>query len=389
MPYCADSGAEMSIISAQKLKELRELGSLVQTTKLKRSIICQTVGKHELTADRSVHMHILLHTAAGPVRPVKSFEVLVIEEDEDEFLLGEDILDDSGISIDRQLEQLARQSKTEDDDPTASSDETWIGCVPDEEVRQAAETMISKAIENGFPPDEEDKLRTIVFMYDIWRLRLGPDPPAKVPPLDIRLKKGAAPYRCKPRQYPPHLRKFLKEFNEDLVRLGWVLENPSKVDMSSAAGKEDYRQTNDYRPVNALTEPIAGVMPVLQVITEHVRDMEFFGLFDFIKGFWQLPLAKACQEILSYMTDAKVFTPTRVPQGCCDAALHFQVMMETCFKKLLYKHLLIWIDDLLLYAATVDTYLEKLEELFSLMNDFGLKLSAAKSTLGEMVREDN
>ncbi|OWY92915.1 hypothetical protein PHMEG_00037874 [Phytophthora megakarya] len=81
MPYCADSGAEMSIISAQKLKELRELGSLEQTTKLKRAITCQTVGKHELTADRSVHMHILLHTAAGPVRPVKSFEVLVIEED--------------------------------------------------------------------------------------------------------------------------------------------------------------------------------------------------------------------------------------------------------------------------------------------------------------------
>jgi hypothetical protein len=55
--------------------------------------------------------------------------------------------------------------------------------------------------------------------------------------------------------------------------------------------------------------------------------------------------------------------------------------MENCFKKLLYKHLLIWIDDLLLYANNVDTYLEKLEELFSLMNDFGLKLSATKSSL--------
>ncbi|KAE8910855.1 hypothetical protein PF005_g25439 [Phytophthora fragariae] len=55
--------------------------------------------------------------------------------------------------------------------------------------------------------------------------------------------------------------------------------------------------------------------------------------------------------------------------------------MERCFAKLLYKHLLIWIDDLLLYAEDVDTYLEKLGELFSLMNEFGLKLSAAKSSL--------
>eukprot|EP00644_Phytophthora_capsici_P015295 jgi/Phyca11/83993/gw1.24.649.1 len=122
-------------------------------------------------------------------------------------------------------------------------------------------------------------------------------------------------------------------------------------------------------------------MPILQVITEHVRGMSFFGLFDFIKGFWQLPLAKASQEILSYMTDAKVYTPTRVPQGCSDAALYFQRTMEHCFAKLLYKHLLVWIDDLLLYAENVDTYLEKLGELFSLMNEFGLKLSAAKSSL--------
>ncbi|RAW40828.1 hypothetical protein PC110_g3002 [Phytophthora cactorum] len=55
--------------------------------------------------------------------------------------------------------------------------------------------------------------------------------------------------------------------------------------------------------------------------------------------------------------------------------------MEKCFERLLYKHLLIWIDDLLLYAGDVDVYLDKLEELFALMNEFGLKLSAEKSSL--------
>jgi hypothetical protein len=55
--------------------------------------------------------------------------------------------------------------------------------------------------------------------------------------------------------------------------------------------------------------------------------------------------------------------------------------METCFATLLYKHLLIWIDDLLLYADDIDTYLDKIAELFSLLNDFGLKLSVKKSSL--------
>ncbi|OWZ21031.1 Retrovirus-related Pol Polyprotein from transposon 308 [Phytophthora megakarya] len=75
------------------------------------------------------------------------------------------------------------------------------------------------------------------------------------------------------------------------------------------------------------------------------------------------------------MTDAKVYTPIRVPQGCSDADLHLQASVKRCFAKLLYKHLLIWIDDLLLYAEDVDTYRVKLGELFSLMNEFKFKLA--------------
>ncbi|OWY93945.1 Retrovirus-related Pol Polyprotein from transposon 312, partial [Phytophthora megakarya] len=103
----------------------------------------------------------------------------------------------------------------------------------------------------------------------------------------------------------------------------------------------EYRQTNDYQPVNAMTEPIAGLIPILQHITEHVKNMAHFGLFDFIRGFWQLPLAETCWEVLSYMTDQTIYTPTRVPQGCSGAALYFQKTMENYFRALLYKHLLV------------------------------------------------
>ncbi|OWY99175.1 hypothetical protein PHMEG_00029874 [Phytophthora megakarya] len=143
----------------------------------------------------------------------------------------------------------------------------------------------------------------------------------------------------------------------------------------------DLRQTTDYRVVNSITDIMAAVMPILSVVMENARGKEHFGLFDFLKGFWQLPLAELCQEWLSYMTDEKIFTPRRVPQGCGDAAIYFQKTMEQCFANLLYKHLLVWIDDLLLYADNIDEYLNKLAELFSLLNDFGLKLSAKKSCL--------
>ena len=81
------------------------------------------------------------------------------------------------------------------------------------------------------------------------------------------------------------------------------------------------------------------------------------------------------------MTDEQIFTPLRVPQGSCDAAVYFQLTMEECFQELLNTHLLVWIDDLLLYAEDIETYLVKLQLLLSIADRFGLKFSAAKTSL--------
>lgn len=193
--------------------------------------------------------------------------------------------------------------------------------------------------------------------------------------------------RSRPRKYPPHLQKFLAEFNDSLEKLGWIFENPDSRWASPAfpvkkpGSTDEYRQTVDYRGANVELLPMAGAMPYVQTEVEHIRGAQHFGLLDFIKGYWQLPLHEFSQEVLSYITHRKIYTPRRVPQGCCDPALYFQGVMERCFAELLQKHLLIWIDDLLLYAKDIDTYLNKMEQLFGLMNDFGFKLSAKKSEL--------
>lgn len=134
----------------------------------------------------------------------------------------------------------------------------------------------------------------------------------------------------------------------------------------------DLHQTADYPALNDRTEVMAAVLSILLFMV-NACGMEPFELFDFLKDFWQL--------FQSYMIDEKIFAPRRAPQGSSDAAISFQKTMETCFASLLYEHLLIWIDDLLLYAADLDTYVAKIAEFFALMNQFGLKLSAKKSSL--------
>ncbi|ETI41585.1 hypothetical protein F441_13157, partial [Phytophthora nicotianae CJ01A1] len=58
--------------------------------------------------------------------------------------------------------------------------------------------------------------------------------------------------------------------------MGWAYENPQSRWAGPALslkkpGSEEYRQTSDYRAVNAETETATGVMPILRFITKHVR----------------------------------------------------------------------------------------------------------------------
>ncbi|KAE8989439.1 hypothetical protein PR002_g21447 [Phytophthora rubi] len=329
------------------------------------------------------NLKLSLMTAAGPVNILKPVPCLILDNEDDGFLLGDDVLKALGIDIERQLELLATPSGDDGDDDEEVP-EVSAGDHDAEAIRQAVEAMIQRALDEGFPVNKVERLRTIVYAHDVWRLVLGDDPPANVEPMGIRMKTGCRPYKAKARKYAPEYQAFLETFNEMLVKLGWVYENPTSRWACAALpvrkrGGGEFRQTVDYKPFNAQTEPMAGLMPNLHVDLENVRGSNHFGLFDFIKGYWQLPLAKECQELLSYMTHRKIYTPKRVPQGSADAALYFQSTIERCFAALLYKHLLVWIDDLLLYAADIDTYLDKLQEMLELTATFGLQLSVAKS----------
>lgn len=381
LPYCADSGAFKSCISRADVDKLSK--EEIETVELRQPILCELVGGRTLKVETVVYLKLSLRTAAGPVNIHSPVECLIVDG-QDEFLLGRDVLSMLGIDVDRQLELLVWSDGSDDDD---IDDDPAVSRKDDDEIKEAVEAMIARASDEGFPSERVDRLRTVIYMYDIWRVNLGDDPPAKVPPLKIRLKSGAKPYKTKARKYPPELQRFLEDFNNTLESLGWVYENPDArwacpaLPVKKAGGANEFRQTTDYKPTNAQVEPLVGTMPNLDVDLERVAGSLFFGLFDFIKGYWQLPLDEASQEILSYMTHRKIYTPRRVPQGCSDAALYFQATMERCFTSLLYYHLLVWIDDLLLYAKTLDEYLDKLAELFSLVNELGFKLSATKSSV--------
>ncbi|KAE8908713.1 hypothetical protein PF001_g4709 [Phytophthora fragariae] len=285
------------------------------------------------------------------------------------------------------IEQLAAGS-LEQDDGDGLDDEPKVGRNEADAVAESMGALIQDAEANGFPPRMMSSLRTTVLDYgDVWRARLGADGPARVRPYSVKLKPDAIPFRCKPRRYSPLQSDFLRSHVAELQQFGLVrLNNASRwacaaVPVRKAGLKDAFRLTTDYRPVNRMTVPIAAAVPNLVVVTSRVRGAQAMAKFDMFKGFWQLPLDEDSQEIFSIKTDEGVYTPTRVPQGAVDSAMHFQSTMQEVFGDMMNHNLLVYVDDVVLYAPTHDEFLVVLEKFFRRLRESNLKLNVSKSEL--------
>ncbi|OWZ10824.1 LOW QUALITY PROTEIN: hypothetical protein PHMEG_00016251 [Phytophthora megakarya] len=223
------------------------------------------------------------------------------------------------------------------------------------------------------------KLRAVVLEYrEVWRITIGPDATAHVEPYRVTLEMDAQPFRCKARKYPELQNQFLSEHVKQLVKFRFVRRNDHSkwccpaVPVRKPGSTTDFRITTEYRPVNRKTIPIAGVTSNLAMMTAKVQGASSFGTFDLFRGFWQMPLATDSQEIFSFSTGDAVYTPARVPQGAIDSALHFQTQMQG------HASVLIWIDDIALYATDDDTYRERLAAFLQVLREYNLKLNAKK-----------
>ncbi|GMF16253.1 unnamed protein product [Phytophthora fragariaefolia] len=395
VPFCADSGAESNILSRSMVDELCALDSTVKLVKLEPPTVVKVAGGATMQCRDRVEVDLRISTAAGPLN-ISRVGCLVLDGDEDEFLLGRATMKDIGIDVNGLLEQLAGgTSVAEADNDDVTEHEPELGFDDErEEIQVVVDKLVDEVVEAGFERGLADDLRVLVHEYeDVWRLRIGTDEPARVEPMRITLRPDAQPYCSGVRKYQDMQRAFLRTYVQELLDNGLVRRNNSSRWACAAlpvrkAGGDGFRITVVYRPVNKLTVPLAGATPNLTAVTQSVRGAYGFGQFDLFQGFWQLPLMEECQELLSFVTEDGVFTPLRVSQGASDSAMHFQLRMHDFFREMLYDSVLVWIDDVLLFSTSPAEFLAKLRVFFQILRQRNLKLNAKNRRKSQLAGVD-
>ena len=246
-----------------------------------------------------------------------------------------------------------------------------IGENADDEIVEALKAKFQEALNNGMSQSFGHKLMQLLLAKkDVFRQKLGPDAPAFVTPFKTNLKKDAAPVRCKARNYTKEQSQFLDEFTNLLKHYGLIYENYNAEWASPVQvvkKEKGFRMVVDLRAVNAQCEPTVWPMPFLESIVQYLSNSKIWFILDAFKGFWIMPLDESCQEIFSFMTDRAVFTPTRSIQGASNSAIQFQARTTQIFAELLYKSLIIWIDDVLGHAETEEHWFSVLSKTLELI----------------------
>ena len=261
-----------------------------------------------------------------------------------------------------------------------------LGEDTEEEIQEAFDKLVKKASENGMKEPSCIKLRKMLRRNrDVFRIRLGNDPPAKVEPMKVKLNTAATPSITKARRYTQEQRSYMSAFIKRATEYGFIKENKNATWAAAPLlvvkpNSKNYRLTFDYRPVNAATITVSWPMPHIDSECTDFSGSKFFASMDFCSGFWQLPLHEESQKLLSFITNEGIFCPTRTAQGAKNSSINFQSRVEPCFATL-RDHLKAWQDDFILHESTEDKLLDIMQKFFDICRSRHLKVSAVKSEL--------
>ena len=95
-----------------------------------------------------------------------------------------------------------------------------------------------------------------------------------------------------------------------------------------------------------------------------------------------MPVAEKDSHKTAFCTpEGGLYEFVKLPFGLTNAPAAFQRLMNENGKANLFKHVLIFLDDLLVYSKTPAEHLEHLEEVFLKLNAAGMKLKPKKCDL--------
>ena len=137
----------------------------------------------------------------------------------------------------------------------------------------------------------------------------------------------------------------------------------------------------DYRRLNSLTIRDAYPLPRIEECLDCLEGSLWFSTLDLQSGYFQLKVKEADRAKTVFVTKDGLFEFLVMPFGLCNVPSTFERAMELILRGLQWKHLLIYLDDVILFSKTFPEHLGRLWEVLKRFSENGLKIKPSKCQL--------
>jgi hypothetical protein len=134
----------------------------------------------------------------------------------------------------------------------------------------------------------------------------------------------------------------------------------------------------DYRLLNKITIKDKFPLPRIDDTIDALYGARYFSTLDLLSGYWQIEINEADKHKTAFICEPGLFEFNRMPFGLTNAPSTFQRAMNSIFKDELYKFVLVYLDDIIIYSKTFNDHLIHLRKVFELLQSAGLRLNRTK-----------
>jgi transposase InsO family protein/dUTPase len=193
------------------------------------------------------------------------------------------------------------------------------------------------------------------------------------------------PVKERARRIPPNLIDEVREHIQELHSMGVIEESVSPWSSPVVLVRKksgELRMCVDYRKLNMKTIKDSYRIPTIEELVDTLNGAQWFATLDLSSGYHQVEIEESDKEKTAFTAGPLGFWQyTRMPFGLTNAPALFQRLMERVLSGVHLKTALVYLDDIVVFGASIPELKDRLEEVFRKIHQAGLKLKAKKCTL--------
>ena len=124
------------------------------------------------------------------------------------------------------------------------------------------------------------------------------------------------------------------------------------------------------------------MLPKIEDLFMTLGKSKFFSGLDLSKAYYQVPLTERAKKVSAFTTPFGLYEFERLSFGMVNAPMTFQRLMEQCFGDMNLVDLIIFLDDLLIHAETLEELGDKTIKVLDRLRHYNLKLDPDKCVFG-------